>query len=466
MDLYGDLPPAAGEAPQTADCWARPKTNFLPRSQQTGQPPDSSPAKPSLMKPTTLAFKPRQTKALSAAPSSSVSRTAVGISAAPIVSIDTISRANVSTNDGNLLVNDESKKNNYGTDISESGIDANISFDVPNPYDPATPNDYLLWCEQRLERNRAQKVEEDNLRQIEERDRHRADMERVRAEAVVAGDFKLLQSTLGVGRGRGRGGVNNLPAWMTQQGASMTMTSSDTSTTQISSNNDLVETVGKRARSPSAYQDADETASNVGNVGSLMMSRMGYKQGDGLGKDGKGITQPIEHQSVGAGRGKLVLDEHNQARFEQSHAAVSSIVPSTSSTTSTSSSLVNAAVSAASRRRGLFSSPSCVILIKNMVGGGEVDQSLAPETKQECSKYGMVVECVVREISISSAGWMQTCPPEERVRVFVYFEAQESAIKAFKDLNGRFFGGRQICASFYDEEKYLKRDLDPVVGEW
>lgn len=58
------------------------------------------------------------------------------------------------------------------------------------------------------------------------------------------------------------------------------------------------------------------------------------------------------------------------------------------------------------------------------------------------------------------------CPDEERVRLFVVFEKQESAVKAFRDLNGRFFGGRQITASFFDEDKYNAKDLGPSMGEW
>jgi splicing factor 45 len=94
-----------------------------------------------------------------------------------------------------------------------------------------------------------------------------------------------------------------------------------------------------------------------------------------------------------------------------------------------------------------------------MVGPGEVDEILAEECKQECSKYGPVSTCVVFEVS-------GPCPPEENVRTFVHFERQESAVKAYRDMNGRFFGGRQIAASFYDEDKFGKRDLAPKVNEW
>jgi hypothetical protein len=39
-------------------------------------------------------------------------------------------------------------------------------------------------------------------------------------------------------------------------------------------------------------------------------------------------------------------------------------------------------------------------------------------------------------------------------------------VKAYREMNGRFFGGRQITASFYDEAKFAMRNLDPAPNEW
>lgn len=88
-----------------------------------------------------------------------------------------------------------------------------------------------------------------------------------------------------------------------------------------------------------------------------------------------------------------------------------------------------------------------------MVGPGEVDNTLEAETKEECSKYGRVRACVVVEF--------RNLPENEAVRTFVEFEEQESAIRAYKDMNRRFFGGRQIAAAFFDEDRFHRRDLAP-----
>lgn len=87
-----------------------------------------------------------------------------------------------------------------------------------------------------------------------------------------------------------------------------------------------------------------------------------------------------------------------------------------------------------------------------MVGGGDVDSELEGEVKDECNtKYGEVVSVVINEI--------YNVAPEEAVRIFVEFKRIESAIKAVVDLNGRFFGGRQVKAGFFDFDKFKTNQL-------
>lgn len=87
-----------------------------------------------------------------------------------------------------------------------------------------------------------------------------------------------------------------------------------------------------------------------------------------------------------------------------------------------------------------------------MVGGGDVDSELESEVREECNtKYGEVVSVVINELN--------NVVPEEAVRIFVEFKRIESAIKAVVDLNGRFFGGRQVKAGFFGYDKYKKKQL-------
>ena len=43
-----------------------------------------------------------------------------------------------------------------------------------------------------------------------------------------------------------------------------------------------------------------------------------------------------------------------------------------------------------------------------MVGPGEVDEDLEPETAEECSKYGKVMRCVIFEVTSSSVTVMRS----------------------------------------------------------
>lgn len=91
-------------------------------------------------------------------------------------------------------------------------------------------------------------------------------------------------------------------------------------------------------------------------------------------------------------------------------------------------------------------------LAQNMVGAGDVDEDLEGEVKDECNtKYGEVV--VVSIVELKNAA------PDESVRIFVEFKRIESAIKAVVDLNGRFFGGRQVKAGFYAYERFKRNIL-------
>ena len=84
------------------------------------------------------------------------------------------------------------------------------------------------------------------------------------------------------------------------------------------------------------------------------------------------------------------------------------------------------------------------------VGPGEVDDELEEET---------VTRVLIFEITEANF------PTHEAVRIFVQFSRPEETTKALVDLDGRFFGGRTVRATFYDEVKFSKNELAPVPGE-
>lgn len=301
-----------------------------------------------------LAFKPRQT-----APSTQAAR----ILAAPKVveaklehqkEVPTVHVSSVPTTVAHEAVKD------LNSSLTEE-FNTNSSYDVRDAYDPKQPNDYIAYCEERLERRKQLRLQEENNRHMQAAEKARAQLEQERRDASQRGDYQSLLNSAGVhsseanggiggaasgaaqGMGRGRGrGLNNLPAWMTQQLATTAAVASDSGSSSVSAEQ---------------FTDASAptTAAPSAGVGVVGVKR---------------------------------------------------------------------------KAQGMFSKPSCVLLLKNMVAAQEVDDQLAPETMQECLKYGPVAGCVVHTVASGIEG--VACPEEERVRTFVEFERQDSAIRAFR----------------------------------
>ena len=89
-----------------------------------------------------------------------------------------------------------------------------------------------MYCEEREELKRKKKLEEENLKYLEELEKERNERAKERLDAVSEGDIQRVEA---MGRGRGRG-LSNLPAWMSQQAAAVSQKpsehSSDADTSQ------------------------------------------------------------------------------------------------------------------------------------------------------------------------------------------------------------------------------------------
>ncbi|XP_063972835.1 splicing factor 45 [Diachasmimorpha longicaudata] len=169
------------------------------------------------------------------------------------------------------------------------------------------------------------------------------------------------------------------------------------------------------------------------SVAAKIMAKYGFKEGQGLGKKEQGMSVALQVEKTSK-RGGRIVGEREQLMPPPPPLAPSP--PSGSQGVGSEEPSITE----------IMKSPSKVVLLRNMVGPGEVDDDLEPEVKDECNtKYGDVARVVIQEVPDVQA--------EEAVRIFVEFKRIESAIKAVVDLNGRFFGGRQVRAGFYSSEK-------------
>jgi len=224
-------------------------------------------------------------------------------------------------------------------------------------------------------------------------------------------------------------------------------------------------------------------------IAAKIMAKYGFKEGGGLGKDGQGISQAliVEKTSKRGGRiikgvdgttepaapagvaipAPLSLYDDNPAedgedtgdqsaegtsdQQESEYGGGCSSEYGNSEYGGTSDSFKAPIAPSEEKTKpsitDMMKNPSKVVLMKNMVGPGEVDDELEPEVKEECEqKYGEVSKVKIVEVP--------NVRDEETVRIFLEFKRVESAIKALVDLNGRFFGGREVQASFYNVEDF------------
>uniref|UniRef100_A0A023ETZ2 Splicing factor 45 n=1 Tax=Aedes albopictus TaxID=7160 RepID=A0A023ETZ2_AEDAL len=202
------------------------------------------------------------------------------------------------------------------------------------------------------------------------------------------------------------------------------------------------------AQIPDGSKMANLTAYGGSSVAAKIMAKYGFRDGQGLGKQEQGMSMALQVEKTSKRGGRIVHEK------DISMLPPGEIPPGATASTATTPPSTSQASSFASEPSitEIMKSPSKVVLLRNMVGPGDVDDELEPEVKDECNtKYGDVVTVVIHE--------MPKVVPEETVRIFVEFKRMESAIKAVVDLNGRFFGGRQVRAGFYNQERFDSMDL-------
>jgi len=268
-------------------------------------------------------------------------------------------------------------------------------------------------------------------------------------------------------------------------GAAIAPPPSLTETTEPTSGQDNDEAIGKSVN----------TARGLG-VAAKIMAKYGYKHGQGLGRAEQGMSQALSVEKTSKRGGRIVHEKDrillppplnpcnqfgesfkvpsqddipNATSLNQSNLTPPSLsqcnediensnnidsqseysglgTNNTGSDEYGSQTMPEAAPKPSITE--LMKNPSKVVLCKNMVGPGEVDDELEPEVKEECNgKYGDVISVIVNEVPNAPT-------PEESVRIFIEFKRVESAIKAVIDLNGRFFGGREVKAQFFDQDKF------------
>jgi hypothetical protein len=85
--------------------------------------------------------------------------------------------------------------------------------EITDPYDPYVPNDLLQYWDRQAVIQEQQQLEQETRKALEQQRVLREQLESERQTLQRQGNLEQLTSS-GMGRGRGRGGVSNLPAWL------------------------------------------------------------------------------------------------------------------------------------------------------------------------------------------------------------------------------------------------------------
>ncbi|OXU31351.1 hypothetical protein TSAR_002092 [Trichomalopsis sarcophagae] len=312
---------------------------------------------------------------------------------------------------------DNDKEDEVGTkyfsgNISTSGVGQEYDWNVINEYDPTWPNEY-----EKVVKELRDLRDREHDQESEQRSNKRSRRENTHFEDNQLSSIAAMSNE----RDEERTTFRSNPA-----GATIAPPPSLQETPEV------VPTPAPAPPPPPPRPSLNQGYA-TSSVAAKIMAKYGFKEGQGLGKKEQGMSVALQVEKTSKRGGRIVSEKEqlmpppqlmnmsppsNSQQFNQDEPSITEIMKS----------------------------PSKVVLLRNMVGPGEVDDDLEPEVKDECNtKYGDVIRVVIHEVIDAQ--------PEEAVRIFVEFKRIESAIKAVVDLNGRFFGGRQVKAGFYSVEK-------------
>ncbi|XP_061770215.1 splicing factor 45 isoform X2 [Nerophis ophidion] len=322
-----------------------------------------------------------------------------------------------------------------------------VLIPLADEYDPMFPNDYEKVMKRHRDERQRQR-EQERLKEIEDREKKRKE----RHEGGVPSGFSRFPAAEEESdeeddyekerRKRTMGGAAIAPpSSLVDRDGPVSFSYEDEGRPARGS---------KAAIPPPMYEDSDRprsppapTSSFLSNMGGTVahkiMQKYGFKEGQGLGKHEQGLSTALSVEKTSKRGGKIIIGDAAEKGGPLPPSAVD-IGGAADSKKSDANPLTE-----------ILKCPTKVVLLRNMVGRGEVDEDLEGETKEECEKYGKVIKCVIFEIA--------EVPDDEAVRIFLEFERVESAIKAVVDLNGRYFGGRVVKACFYNQDKFQVYNL-------
>ncbi|CXI92205.1 RNA-binding protein, putative [Plasmodium berghei] len=188
----------------------------------------------------------------------------------------------------------------------------------------------------------------------------------------------------------------------------------------------------KHITGQNSNENANEQVPVKKDFATRMMEKMGWKKGEGLGKDKQGIKAPLILQKVDKRSGVIVqapiilkktelANENNNYPYDDKTDAANSI-------------------------NNVFTR---IIQLTNLVTIDEVDDTLKEEIEEEASKFGNLLNIsIITDSNLYDA---------LAVKIFCEYESKDQANNAFNTFKERTFAGRKVIVSFVNEQEYLSQ---------
>ncbi|SCP05743.1 RNA-binding protein, putative [Plasmodium ovale] len=158
-----------------------------------------------------------------------------------------------------------------------------------------------------------------------------------------------------------------------------------------------------------------------------MMEKMGWKKGEGLGRDKQGIKAPLILQKVDKRSGVIVQ---------------APVILKKNEFNNDNNLYDNKNLSTNAQHSNL----SRIIQLTNLVTIEEVDDTLKEEIEEEASKFGNLLNIdIVTDTNMTEAF---------AVKIFCEYESCDQAQNALNTFKGRTFAGRKVEAIFANEQEY------------
>uniref|UniRef100_A0A914QP89 Splicing factor 45 n=1 Tax=Panagrolaimus davidi TaxID=227884 RepID=A0A914QP89_9BILA len=172
----------------------------------------------------------------------------------------------------------------------------------------------------------------------------------------------------------------------------------------------------EKERSPSPEPEKELVSGT--DVAANIMAKMGYTFGSGLGKHGQGMSSALKIEKKGGQAGKIIHETDEVMREV-------GLNPET------------------------FQGPiTNILLLRNIYTLDDIPDDYDNELRPELSRYGVIKNLILHRDS-EAEDFFDQC------RIFVDYPNKAAAIRAYADLNNRYFNGRSIRATFYPTDRFM-----------